>query len=153
MKVCRISPAEPAAQALIAELDRTMEALYPAESNHLESIAALLAPNVCFLGCYLGKTLAGCGAVKIMEDDGRYGEIKRMFVTPEHRGKGISAALMQQIEAHLQENGIPLSRLETGIHSSEARGLYEKFGYRYREPFGGYKVDPLSVFMEKPLST
>jgi putative acetyltransferase len=152
MEVKRVSPADPAAQALIAQLDRAMQALYPAESNHLEGVEALLAPNVHFLGCYVEGELVACGAVKSMHDDGSYGEIKRIFVAPGQRGKGISVALMQSLEAHLLAGGIRISRLETGIHQPEALGLYEKLGYTYRPPFGSYELDPLSVFMEKKLA-
>jgi putative acetyltransferase len=42
-----------------------------------------------------------------------------------------------------------LLRLETGVRQPEALGLYRKLGYRERGPFGAYKPDPLSVFMEK----
>jgi putative acetyltransferase len=56
---------------------------------------------------------------------------------------------MDYLEARLREQGIELLRLETGIHQPEAIGLYRKLGYRERGPFGAYRVDPLSVFMEK----
>jgi putative acetyltransferase len=151
MDIQRIAPTDPAARILIAASDVYMQSLYPAESNHLESVEALTAPNVTFFGCYIDEELAGCGAVKILHDDGSYGEIKRVFVTPAKRGKGISLAIMQRLEAHLQASGIATSRLETGIHQPEALRLYEKLGYAYRNPFGSYQLDPLSVFMEKML--
>ncbi len=42
-------------------------------------------------------------------------------------------------------------RLETGIKSDEALGLYRRSGYIERGPFGAYRADPLSIFMEKVL--
>jgi putative acetyltransferase len=42
-------------------------------------------------------------------------------------------------------------RLETGIKQEPAIRLYESAGFRRRGPFGSYRDDPLSVFMEKPL--
>lgn len=42
-------------------------------------------------------------------------------------------------------------RLETGIHQPEAIGLYRSYGFQEIEPFGAYKADPLSLFMEKEL--
>jgi putative acetyltransferase len=153
MDIQLISPADPAARRLIAASDTYMQALYPSESNHLESVEALMAPNVAFFGCHIGAVLVACGAAKILRDDGNYGEIKRVFVTPTSRGKGISIAIMQRLETHLLANGIDTSRLETGIHQPEALGLYEKLGYVYRSPFGNYQLDPLSVFMEKKLAT
>ena len=134
---------------LLALSDRYMGALYPAESNHLESAAGLKLPNVAVFGGFIDGQLVACGAVKILDDDGRYGEIKRVFVLEEHRGKGISKAIMECLERHLQESSIALARLETGIKQTEALGLYARLGYEFREPFGAYRHDPLSVFMEK----
>jgi putative acetyltransferase len=73
-------------------------------------------------------------------------------VLEQHRGKGLSKAIMQTLEAHLQAAGVRLARLETGIHQPEALGLYARLGYVLREPFGAYAQDPLSVFMEKTLA-
>jgi len=87
----------------------------------------------------------------VHDDDGCYGEIKRLFVLPEFRGLGLSRALMLALEAHLQAQQIEWARLETGIHQPEALGLYRRMGYRERGPFGAYRLDPYSVFMEKRL--
>jgi putative acetyltransferase len=150
----RIEPTDPesdGARALIALSDAYMTTLYPAESNHLESASALKAPNVLFLGCFLQDQLVGCGAVKILSNDGRYGELKRVFVLESHRGKGYSKAIMEKLEGHLKSSGIALARLETGISQPEALGLYKRLGYVERAPFGAYVEDPLSIFMEKRL--
>jgi putative acetyltransferase len=151
MKIEPTDPESASARALIAMSDAYMTALYPAESNHLESASALKTPNVLFLGCFLQDQLVGCGAVKVLSDDGRYGELKRVFVLESHRGKGYSKAIMEKLESHLKANGIALARLETGISQPEAIGLYRRLGYVEREPFGAYAADPLSLFMEKRL--
>lgn len=153
MNIQVISPDDEQAVNLIRQSDELMASLYPAESNHLDGVETLKQPNVLFVGCYQGETLAGCGAVKILSDDGDYGEIKRVFVLPEHRGKGISVEIMHFLENHLRRSGIHVSRLETGIKQPEALGLYRKLGYVERRPFGAYREDPLSVFMEKALDT
>jgi putative acetyltransferase len=44
---------------------------------------------------------------------------------------------------------LPFLRLETGIHNGDALALYRATGFVECEPFGDYKPDPLSVFMEK----
>jgi putative acetyltransferase len=46
---------------------------------------------------------------------------------------------------------VTLMQLETGIRQSEAIALYRKFGYVERGPFGAYRPDPLSLFIEKKL--
>ncbi len=149
--IAPLDPQTPQALHLLACSDAYLGALYPAESNHLESADSLARPNVHFVGVWLDGRLAGCGAVKVLQDDTTYGEIKRVFVLPEHRGRGLSHALMDALEAHLTAQGILLARLETGIHQPEALALYRARGYRTRLPFGQYQPDPLSVFMEKAL--
>lgn len=151
MRIVVMDPADPGAQRLLAMSDAYMTGLYPAASNHLESVRALQAENVLFIGAWVDETLAACGAVKILHDDGDYGEIKRVFVDPAHRGKGLSLQVMERLEDHLRHSGIVLARLETGIRQPEAQGLYLRMGYVLRAPYGAYRADPLSVFMEKQL--
>jgi putative acetyltransferase len=137
------------AKRLLQMSDEYMGALYPAESNHLESSAALAQKEVLFIGGWHDGELIACGAVKLMRDDGEYGEIKRVFVLDRFRGRGLSRRIMDFLETHLRSQKIALARLETGIRQPEALGLYRKLGYIERPPFGKYKLDPLSVFMEK----
>jgi putative acetyltransferase len=146
-----IDPACAAAQGLISLSDAYLGALYPAESNHLERVDALRQSNVLFLGCFVGTDLVGCGAVKTLADDSVYGEVKRVFVVEAHRGRGYSKAIMCRLEEHLADRGVGLARLETGVRQPEALGLYRRLGYVERAPFGGYALDPLSVFFEKRL--
>jgi putative acetyltransferase len=136
-------------QALLAVSDAYYVNLYPAESNHLESSDDLKKPNVLFVGCRIDGELVASGAAKIMQDDGSYAEIKRVFVVDEHRGKGLSSKVMCFLETELQGRGVSLFRLETGVRQPEALGLYRKLGYLERGSFGSYRADPHSVFMEK----
>lgn len=155
MKVEKLDPGTIAAINLIALSDEYMGALYPAESNHLESVQALAEENVMFLGGYVDGQLAACGAVKTLFDEREqvaYGEIKRVFVIEKFRGKGLSKYIMHALEQHLFEHNIPIARLESGILQPEALGLYARLGYVKRGIFGDYQEDPLSVFMEKKLA-
>ncbi len=77
------------------------------------------------------------------------GEIKSMWVTPDRRGCGLGHAMLAAVETAARERGIHVLRLETGIHQPEALGLYRAAGYDEIGPFGAYRHDPLSVFMEK----
>ncbi len=148
----RLDPAHAEVRALIAASDAFYAGLYPPESNHLESVDDLTAPGVLFVGCRVDGELAASGAAKRMDDDGDYAEIKRVFVVPEFRGRGLSLAIMRHLETELGRHGIDLLRLETGVRQPEALGLYRRLGYRERGPFGAYRPDPLSVFMEKRLA-
>jgi putative acetyltransferase len=151
VNIAKMDPADPRVQILLAQSDAYMATLYPPESNHMEDVEALRKHNVLFVGASIDADLAGCGAVKTMRDDGVYGEIKRVFVAPEYRGRGISRAIMAVLERHLIEQGVPFSRLEMGALQPEALGLYRRLGYGERPPFGKYQPDPQSLFMEKRL--
>jgi putative acetyltransferase len=146
-----LDPASPEVRAIIEASDTYYSGLYPAESNHLEAPERLARPDMLFIGCRVDGVLAASGAAKIMHDDGTYAEIKRVFVLDEFRGQGLSWRIMEYLEVALEQQGVNLSRLETGIRQPEALGLYRKLGYRERGPFGAYAEDPLSVFMEKRL--
>jgi len=147
-----VDPTSQGARRLIALSDACMTALYPPGSNHFETPEALAQPHVRFVGIHLHGELIACGGVKLLEDDGRYGEIKRVFVLPEHRGKGLARVVMVALEDLLRREGCSLARLETGVAQPEALGLYRALGYVERMPFGSYLPDPLSVFMEKRLA-
>jgi putative acetyltransferase len=73
-----------------------------------------------------------------------------MFVVPEARGRGIGRALLTKIEDAWRCR-VETLRLETGIKQDAAIRLYESAGFQHRGPFGSYRDDPHSVFMEKRL--
>ncbi len=150
IEIKKISPKSAQAAQLIEELDLYQSSLYPPESNHLDSLDELSRENVLFIGAFFKGVLKGIGAVKIM--GGAYGEIKRVYVSPEGRGKGIARAVMDVLERHLVDNGVRRAKLETGIHQDEAIALYRNMGYTDSEPFGDYKPDPLSLFLVKRLA-
>lgn len=139
---------QPEVLALIAQLDAYQMPLYPAESHHGIDLAALSEPNVIFAVARDERGRAiGCGAI-VLEAD--YGEIKRMFVLPDHRGQGIASSILQLLETEARARGCRQFVLETGSLQVEAISLYERRGYIRRGPFGAYTEDPNSVFMQKP---
>jgi ribosomal protein S18 acetylase RimI-like enzyme len=137
------------AAALIGELEAHLASFYPAESRHGYSVEKLLREGVAFYVARLAGEAAGCGSVQIYEAD--YGELKRMYVRPRFRGRGLGRQILERLAAHARSSGVRLLRLETGIHQAEAIGLYEAFGFERRGPFGAYREDPLSLFYEKIL--
>ncbi|MFN8121912.1 MAG: GNAT family N-acetyltransferase [Thermoleophilia bacterium] len=152
MRITPVSPHDPAVLALLAASDAYHEALYPAESNHLEDPDDLDRPNVALFGGFVDGTLAAIGAIKLVDGDVRYAEVKRVWVDPAHRGGGRSKLVMAHLEDEARARGAAVARLETGISQPEAIGLYRRLGYAERPPFGDYLPDPLSIFMEKPLA-
>ncbi len=134
--------------ALLKDGDDYVASLYAAESNHMLDVETLCQPQMHFFGALIDGIPKACGG--FWAHDG-YAEIKRLFVDPSARGLGLGLKMMMKIEDMAQAEGIRIMRLETGIYQPEATRLYEKLNYKYREPFGTYKLDPLSVFMEKAL--
>jgi putative acetyltransferase len=134
---------------LLKASDDLMATLYPAESNHMLDIETLRHPQMHFFGAYIDGAGKGCGGFWTHAD---FVEIKRVFVDPTARGFGVSKKLMSFIEDGAREAGFKIARLETGISQPEALGLYRSIGYVECPPFGDYKLDPLSLFMEKKLS-
>ncbi len=138
------------AQILIAELETHLAPLYPATSRHGYSVEKLIKQGVAFFVARQDGVPAGCGGVQVYGTE--YGEVKRMFVRPQFRGLGLAKLMLEHLEQYTREHHIHLLRLETGIHQTEAIGLYERMGFQSIPPFGEYIDDPLSKFFEKKLN-
>ncbi len=134
-------------KALINELDEYLGSLYPDESNHLTPLEELFSDDFEFWVAERNGILVGCVGADISKPD--YAELKRMFVDPAQRGKGIANRLLVSIEKSLFKTGFSCIRLETGVKQCEAIGFYRKYGYKQIGPFGSYQADPLSEFYEK----
>jgi putative acetyltransferase len=96
---------------------------------------------------YLNKEAVGCGAFK--EYDTNTVEIKRMFVEPTFRGKGIAQQILAELELWAKENNYNVCILETGKKQPEAIALYTKAGYRIIANYGQYEGVENSVCMRK----
>tara|TARA_R110002020_G_scaffold26678_9_gene86403 strand:+ start:1394 stop:1852 length:459 start_codon:yes stop_codon:yes gene_type:complete len=143
-------PRQPEILRLLALSDAYAASLYPAESNHLVDISSLERPSVLFLVARTNGSVSGCCALADAGDG--TAEIKRMFVDPAWRGLRIGKLLLAAIIDSARQSNLEAIRLETGIHQPEAIGLYRAYGFTDIPPFGAYKPDPLSLFMEKRLS-
>ena len=143
------SPDQPEVTALLAQADAVSASLYPPESNHPIYADVLGAPNAHFFVARQDGAAVGCGAVILGPDGGA--EIKRMFVTPGLRGRGVGHRILAAVETAARAADVHLLRLETGVDSHDALRLYRAAGFAERGPFGDYRPDPLSVFMEKSL--
>lgn len=143
------TPDQPEVTALIDALDAYQKPLYPAQSHHGIDVASLAAPGVLFAVFRDAAGRArGCGAVV---PQAGYGELKRMYVEPALRGRGAGRALLAFLENAAAARGCRLLRLETGVHQPEALRLYQRAGYVFRGPFGDYRPDPHSHYLEKQL--
>ncbi len=111
--------------------------------------ATLAPPDGAFLVAWADETPVGCGGLRRYEPD--VGEVKRMYVRPAYRGRGIARAVLAGLEQRARELGYRRLVLETGTRQPEAIALYESAGYRALAPYGFYRSSPLSRCYEKVL--
>ena len=93
----------------------------------------------------------GCGAIRSYLPDVM--EIKRMFVSPYERKRGVAQMILHELENWAAELGAKKCILETGTKLSEAIRLYERFGYNQIPNYGQYKDVEGSLCFEKFLPT
>ncbi|TXK23270.1 GNAT family N-acetyltransferase [Pontibacter qinzhouensis] len=100
---------------------------------------------------YLQDKPVGCGAIK--EYDPTTKEIKRMYVVPEHRKRGIATKVLAALEDWAKELGYAKCVLETGKMQPEAIGLYERSGYNLIPNYGQYAGVDNSLCFEKTVAS
>jgi GNAT superfamily N-acetyltransferase len=82
-----------------------------------------------------------CGGVKRLPDGAC--EIKRMFVVPEARGRGVARALLEELERRARGLGYTIARLDTGPRQARAQRMYERAGYA---PIANFNANPVATF-------
>lgn len=96
-----------------------------------------------------GEKALGCGAIKQYEPGTI--EVKRMYVLPEGRNKGIATLILAELEVWARELSFERCILETGKKQPEAVALYQKNGYQPIPNYGQYAGVENSVCFEKVL--
>jgi len=91
-----------------------------------------------------------CGAIK--EYEGDTAEIKRMFVTPNGRRKGIATKILIELQQWAKELSYTKCILETGVNQPEAIELYHKNGYQIIDNYGQYENAENSICFQKILN-
>ncbi|WP_093966844.1 GNAT family N-acetyltransferase [Actibacterium lipolyticum] len=119
---------------------------FPPDECFSFSAEELDTPNTQFLVARIDGRAMGCVA---LVDQIKYGEIKRLFVSPKARGIGVARALMIALESAAEDIGLTHLRLETGEQLAEAVSLYRSLGYTDRGAFGDYPDIASNLFMEK----
>lgn len=138
-------------QALLRLHLDEMYAWSPPCSVHAMPVERLRAEDVTFWSAWDGVLLAGCGALKRINES--HGEIKSMRAHPDYRSKGVGKAVLAHLIAEAQARGYARLSLETGSTEQflPARSLYQSNGFAVCGPFADYAEDPFSVFMSKAL--
>ncbi|HEY8403091.1 MAG TPA: GNAT family N-acetyltransferase [Flavobacteriales bacterium] len=93
----------------------------------------------------------GCGAIKHYDSEAM--EVKRMYVLPAYRGKGLAQMVLQELERWTLELNYSACILETGLMQPEAIALYKNCNYTIIPNYGPYKGDEKSVCFRKELNS
>lgn len=131
---------------LVNELDNHLNSRYGALQSEYDKYNKIEAIDTVVVA-YLANKPVGCACFKHFHD--KAVEIKRMFVVPHQRGKGVSVKILNELEAWALEKGFTTAVLETGIKQVEAIAFYRKMGYKTIENYGQYIGNDNSLCMEK----
>ena len=148
IQIKRTNSKDKAFVSLVKDLDAYLKVMDGEEHsfyNQFNGIAVLDQVVVA----YEGDVPVGCGAIKKYDSSSM--EVKRMFVLPQHRGKGIAKKILEALERWSFELGYKKCVLETGKKQIEAIALYKKCNYQIIPNYGQYEGIENSICFEKQL--
>jgi GNAT superfamily N-acetyltransferase len=147
MRIIAADPKDAAAADLIQTLDKENQIRYPGEPLFGIDEDGFVERGGTFLLGYVGGTAVACGALRPL-DAGVF-EVKRMYVRPEFRGRGLSRLMFNRLELIARDGGCNELRIETGRKQPEALGLYHSVGFAEMARFGPYVESEYSVCFSK----
>jgi GNAT superfamily N-acetyltransferase len=139
----------PPVRGLVAEVQQEYVGRYGGPDETPVDAAEFVAPLGRFVVGYVRGDAVAMGGVRLL--DAETAEVKRMYVAPRVRGRGLSRIVLARLEELARDIGARRVVLETGSKQPEAMSLYETSGYVRIEKFGHYRCDPLSVSYGKDL--
>ena len=148
MHLTRTSSEDSDFQHLVGQLDAFLAEINGADHAFYNQFNAILALQHVVVAYAEGQAV-GCGAFK-PHGDGTT-EIKRMFVDPAQRGRGIAQAVLADLEAWSRELGFQTCVLETSVKLPTAVQLCTQSGYERIVNYGQYLDVPDSVCFQKKL--
>lgn len=150
----RIVPDDLTGEQVLALLQMHLDEMHkwsPACRVHAMPAERLRQDDVSFFSAWDGNQLAGCGAIKHLDQG--HGELKSMRAAPEYRGKGVGKAILLHLLTVARERGYSRVSLETGRPEpfQAAQNLYRANGFVECPAFGDYVSDDFSMCMTKVL--
>lgn len=142
INIRRSTLTSPDAARLIAALNAELTTTFPEPgATHFSLSDTQVVPgDGAFLVAWLNDMAVGCGAVRRLNQT--TAEIKRMYVDPSVRSRGIGRALVEALEREARLTGLTTIVLETGTRLAAAIRLYETMGYARIPLFGEYLSSP-----------
>jgi putative acetyltransferase len=147
MKIIRTDYLNPAFQELVAELNTDL-ANRDGKDHPLSQFNEIIHLKHVVV-VYLKNKAVGCGA--ITKHDLSATEIKRMYVTPSHRGQQLGEKILSELENWTKELGLSKCILFMGVHQPEAMKLYLRNNFSVIENYGKLKDIPDSICLAKTL--
>jgi GNAT superfamily N-acetyltransferase len=137
---------------LVQRAAEELNALYADEGHRVSPLTpgVFAEPTGQFVVAWIEGRPAGCGGVRRLTKD--LAEVKRMYVEPWARRRGVGRRILAELEASARRLSYRMIRLETGTRQVEALGLYESAGYYRIPPYGEFADSPLSICFEKFLA-
>lgn len=148
MKIIRTNAGNPDFAELVKHLDAEL-AVRDGEDHAFYAQFNKIAAIKYAVVAYENGQASACGAIR--EFDAGTMEVKRMYVLPEHRGKGFATKILAELEQWAAELSCNRCVLETGKNQPEAIALYDKNGYSRIPNYGQYEGVENSVCFEKRL--
>ena len=122
---------------------------YAAEETFGYSVEQLEAKGVHLVGVRVDGALVGLGGIELQGDG--IAELKRFYVAPAHRGRGVADAVITALLAHARDHGVLTVRLETGDKQGAAIAFYARHGFAEVPRFAPYTDSATSVCMQRDL--
>lgn len=88
----------------------------------------------CIVVAYEKDIPIGCGCWKAVDE--RTAEVKRIYVEPEYRRRGVASAIIALLEDHICASGYSQILLETARTTGDSKALYLSLGYREIDYYG-----------------
>ena len=101
-----------------------------ADADHLDLDEMVPPRGVFVVAREDSHVVGGVGVRTILEPERHTGEVKRLWVRPDLRRRGVGAALMEAVVAAARDIGLRELYLETGVLQPEAIAFYEAIGWR-----------------------
>jgi putative acetyltransferase len=152
LRIVNIDPQGEVALSLLREAAAEVRPLYSAAATDGAPTLsnARLGPRDVYVAAMLDNTAVACGSVR--ELDSTSGEIRRVYVRRDYRGRQIGYALLLHLVSEARRLGYQRLCLETGNKQPAAMAFYERFGFSRIALFGEHVNDPTSVCYELWLS-
>ena len=156
MQLRTVAYDHPDAQKLVAEVQQEYVRRYGEQDDSPIDPREFAPPLGTFVVGYLDGDAIGCGGWRSHDgDDPDFAdgdaEIKRMYVAPSARRRGLSRLLLDELERSAVAAGRRRMVLETGTRQPEAISLYSTSGYLEIATFGAYRCWPYSQCFGKIL--